>query len=608
MERADAVLATQGRLRSLLHASRVVVEEIDLPTVLRRIVEAALELVGARYGALGVLAPDGTLEQFIHVGLTTDQAEAIGDLPRGRGLLGAIGASQRPLRLEHIGGDARSSGFPPNHPPMDAFLGVPIRVRDELFGNLYLTRDDGGTFSEEDEELVVSLAAAAGGAIDHARVLEEARRREAWSNALTEVTTALLSTDGVVDGLAVIVDNVLPVVGADFGCIVSRDDAEMLRLTSVRGFGAGDLPSAIEARASRFIDRSLASGDVTSGSLRDDGIWPEGLRWAVAVPFAVSGITLGTLLLAREHDRQRFSAFEMQLAADFAAQASVAIELARGRSDRQELQRIEDRGRIARDLHDHVIQRLFAVGLTLQSIEPAIPERFRRELNDQIDGIDAAIAEIRTAVFTLTRPRTSQATLRHRVLEVVSEAGATLRSTPTVAFAGAVDVLVPEELGDDVVAVVRESLTNVARHADASAVEVRVAIQDGSLHVRVDDDGRGVRGATRASGTANLAARAVARGGDYSLESRPNGGTSMVWRVPLGGDGVAEEVSTPAGAAAAAGATPAGRGAAEGASERLGAEEVSTPAGRAAAEGATPAGRAAAEGASERLGAEERSV
>ncbi|PZF59063.1 hypothetical protein DEI81_14225 [Curtobacterium sp. MCBD17_013] len=532
VDRANEVLATQGRLRQLLRANRLVVEELDLPVVLRRIVEAAVELAGARYGALGVIAPDGTLEQFVHVGMSDAEVAAIGDLPRGRGLLGAILTTTTPTRLEHLAADPRAAGFPEHHPPMEAFLGVPIRVRDELFGNLYLTRES-GVFSEEDEELVASLAATAGAAIDHARLFDESRRRQRWSVALADVTTALLSSDAV-DGLGVVVDRVAPLVDADLACVLVPDNTGF-RVDGARGVDAHDLGAVIEDADDTIAGRSIESGHVTTGDLREDSVdWPDGLRWAAAVPFAATAAPLGTLLLARRAGRPPFASSELDLASEFAAQASVALELARGRLDRQELQRIEDRSRIARDLHDHVIQRLFAAGLTLQSLEPAVPATVRQEFADQIDAIDTAIAEIRTAVFALkTPPRTAPTTIRHRVLDTIAEVTPMLAGPPSVTFGGPVDALVPDELADDVVAVVRESLTNVGRHARASTTDVRVLLEDDHLTVLVEDDGRGLGRPGRASGTANLAARAAARGGHYALDGRDGGGTTMTWRVPV---------------------------------------------------------------------------
>jgi GAF domain-containing protein len=183
VDAAQDVLATQGRLRSLLNATRAVSGELDLPAVLRRIIEAAVDLVGARYGAIGVIAPDGSLEQFIHVGMSDELVQQIGALPEGHGLLGALIEEQAPIRLEVLSQDPRSSGFPAHHPPMDSFLGVPIRVRAEVYGNIYLSESEAGSFSEEDQELLIALAGAAGAAIDHARLFDESRRRQEWAAA-----------------------------------------------------------------------------------------------------------------------------------------------------------------------------------------------------------------------------------------------------------------------------------------------------------------------------------------------------------------------------------------------------------------------------------------
>ncbi|MBN9182492.1 MAG: GAF domain-containing protein, partial [Microbacterium sp.] len=240
VERANAVANTQGRLRDLLRATRELIEETDLPLVLRRIVEAAVELVGARYGAMGVVAPDGTLEQFIHVGMPADTAASIGHLPGGAGLLGALIADPTPIRLEHITDDERSVGFPAHHPPMDSFLGVPVRVRDQVFGNLYLTDSGARSFSREDEELVTSLAATAGFAIDNARLLQETRLRARWAAATTELTTQLLDP-GTTDPDAAIAVAIAVAADADLVCIVRASaDEEPLRIAAA--WGATDEP------------------------------------------------------------------------------------------------------------------------------------------------------------------------------------------------------------------------------------------------------------------------------------------------------------------------------------------------------------------------------
>jgi GAF domain-containing protein len=196
VEKAQDVLQTQGRLRNLLAATRAIAEDLELEDVLRRIAQAAVDLVGARYGALGVIGPDGRLEQFIHVGIDAGLAATIGHLPQGLGVLGALIDDPEPVRREHLAEDPRSVGFPAAHPPMDSFLGVPIRVRDEVYGNLYLTDRKDGPFSAEDEELLMSLAAAAGVAIDNARLFGDAQRRQRWALAQAEVASALLDEDG----------------------------------------------------------------------------------------------------------------------------------------------------------------------------------------------------------------------------------------------------------------------------------------------------------------------------------------------------------------------------------------------------------------------------
>jgi signal transduction histidine kinase len=498
MSSAHRVLATQGRLRHLLEANRAVVEQLDLEQVLRRIAEAAVSLVDARYGALGVIAPDGHLEQFIHVGIAESDARAIGHLPEGHGLLGAVVEAARPVRLQHLSEDPRSSGFPAHHPQMDGFLGVPIRVRGEVYGNLYLTNRADGPFTQEDEDLVTALAATAGIAIDNARLFDEAQRRQRWSTALAEVTSALLSGES---------DDIL-------GIVVDR------------------VASAIEAE-SVTITLPHSAGQVAGPLTATGADYPPGLT--VSVPLIALGRELGVLTIARSAGSAPFADDELSMATEFAAQASVAIELARGRTDSQRLELADDRSRIARDLHDHVIQRLFATGLGLQSLAGRAPEELRAALSGQIDGIDAAIAEIRTAVFTLnSRPESDEPSLRHRVLDVVSELAPGLVTAPRLTFSGPVDLLIDGDLAADVIAVVREGLSNVIRHASASESSIDVSIRGDAVSVMIDDDGAGVsRRPTRSSGTKNLAARAAEHGGTFDLSRRTPRGTTMRWTALL---------------------------------------------------------------------------
>ena len=537
VDSAQHVLATQSRLRNLLKANRSVAGEIELAVVLRTIVEAAVDLVGAKYGAVGVIGPDGLLEQFIHVGMPDDLVAHIGHLPEGHGLLGALIEEQEPIRLPDLKADPRSSGFPTGHPPMTTFLGVPIRVRDETYGNLYLAEHAGGPFSAEDEELLVSLAATAGAAVDHARLFDESRRRQLWTAASAEVTAALLSDDSE-ESLAVLADRVAILADADLVCVVLPLPGDRLRVDVARGEGADALVGlafdsagtlagrADESRHPHLTDLGDADDPLATGPT---------MVLPITIPGASSGERGGVLTVSRSTGRPRFATTDLDMAADFAAQASVALRLATARADRQKLAMLEDRARIARDLHDNVIQRLFGAGLSLQALAGQADERLRGRIVEQVDALDAAIADIRTAIFAMTsQSDADQPTLRHRVIDLLGELAALFPDAPRLAFAGPVDLMVPPAVADDVVAVVREGLANVSRHAHAEHAWALVAVLDGRVVVEIEDDGRGIGpDSTRSSGTANLAARAEAWGGTVELGPRLPRGTVLRWSVPL---------------------------------------------------------------------------
>ena len=363
-------------LRQLLDAVITVGSDLDLPSVLRHIVESAVTLVDARYGALGVLDETGTsLAQFITVGLDEETRRRIGTLPKGHGILGLLIREPRAIRLPDLAEHPDSYGFPPNHPPMKSFLGVPVRVRDQVFGNLYLTdKTTGEVFTDIDQELVIGLAAAAGVAVENARL----------------------------------------------------------------------------------------------------------------------------------HLRVR------------------------------ELALLEDRERIARDLHDTVIQRLFATGLRLQGAarlaeRPEVSER----IIQAVDDLDLTVKHIRTAIFGLEASRRAGGGLRQRVLSLASEAAGALGFEPHIFFDGSLDT-VAEDRAVELLAVLREALTNVARHAGARRVDVEV-VAEADLVLRVLDDGHGLGAERRpgAKGLANMEARAASLGGSVLVKPGPEGGTLVEWRVPL---------------------------------------------------------------------------
>ncbi|WP_445443933.1 GAF domain-containing sensor histidine kinase [Clavibacter sp. km1a] len=535
VDKAQGVLRTQGRLRSLLAATRSVAEDLDLEVVLRRIAQAAVDLVGARYGALGVIGPDGRLEQFIHVGIDDELAARIGHLPRGLGVLGALIEDPRPVRREHLADDPRSAGFPAQHPPMDSFVGVPIRVRDEVYGNLYLTEHPTGAFSAEDEELLMSLAAAAGIAIDNARLFGESERRQGWALAQAEVSSALLDEDGD-DPLGLIASSVIRLTDAAVVAVVTRTPSGAYTTEDAWGRDAdayvGRVYSADETPAAQVIasgNPALSLGLAHPGS--PDGEASTGS--SMTVPLARPSGLDAALIVSRAAGSARFVDLDLDMIADFAAHASVALELRGARASRARVSLLEDRGRIARDLHDNVIQRLFAAGLSLNGLDlDALPAHARARIDGVSGLLDDAIAEIRTSVFALRASQPRAVGARHRLLDVVSEVAGAFPTPPRIAFHGHIDDVVTGELLDDVEAVVREGLANAVRHAVATAVVVEVGCEDGDTVVRVVDDGVGPAGRTRASGTANLGARAAARGGSGSLEPGPDGGSVLTWRVP----------------------------------------------------------------------------
>lgn len=547
LTQAERVINSQERLRHLLAASQSLVEDLDLPTVLRRVVEAACSLVDAEYGAMGVIAPDSDrLEQFIYVGMTEEQAAVIGDLPTGHGLLGALIADPRPIRLPDIGADPRAEGFPDHHPHMDSFLGVPVRVRGEVFGNLYLTNRRDGLFSDEDEQLVLALATTAGFAIENARLLEQANAREHWMTAAAELSAGLLgsSTETAFDLVA---NRVYGLTGADLVCLLLVDDEGRLRVAAARGEGEETVHGAIlEQREVGAIAGVLRDGKPSSLPRQPESV-PDPVRVrregdlgpVLAVPLRSRERFWGVLTVARAPDGRGFRPEELASAADLASRTSIALELARAREERQRSMLADDRRRIARDLHDQVIQQLFGSGLSLQALSGTLTDpEARARIGDVIDQLDDAISQIRTAIFALSQR--DENSVRHRVIDVVTELSSSLPRPPAIRFTGPVDHSIVGPLADDVVAVTRELLSNVIRHAHASAISFELEIVDGWIVVRVDDDGIGPGEMTHRSGLANLAERAQARGGELVLDAIEPG-TSVRWRVPVKRNGARVE-------------------------------------------------------------------
>ncbi|HVE30924.1 MAG TPA: GAF domain-containing protein, partial [Mycobacteriales bacterium] len=428
VERAHEVMATQGRLRGLLRASQMVTRDLTLPAVLRRIVEAAQDLVGARYAALGVISPTGGLAEFVHSGMPEDAVARIGHLPEGKGLLGALIEDPRPIRLRRIASDQRSAGFPPGHPPMSSFLGVPIRIRDEVFGNLYLAESTKGGFSDEDEELTLALAATAAVAIENARLYESATSRGEWLQAIAAITRGVLSAEpeDAGDSLELIARTSLRIAGADLVTVVLPGGPDELLIEVAVGSGADGLAGTRLPMSGSLSGQVFSTGTPLRQSVGDAGSTPRpdlDLGPVLAVPLHGSRRVHGVLWAARRRGRSAFGAEEVEMAAGFANQAALAIELAEARAEQQRAVMLDERERIAADLHDHVIQRLFAAGLSLQSTAGTLRAG---EAADRIlatvDDLDATIRQIRTSIFQLQQlPQTRAPGLRARLLDVATD-------------------------------------------------------------------------------------------------------------------------------------------------------------------------------------------
>jgi signal transduction histidine kinase len=536
LDRVGEVVTSRERLRALLDAVVGIGSDLDLRSTLRRIVEAACALVGARYGALGVIGPDRLLSDFITHGVDPETHAEIGDLPLGRGVLGLLITDPRPLRMPDITKHPRSYGFPPHHPPMHSFLGVPVRTRDQIFGNLYLAeKRDAAEFSDDDEEIVVALAAAAGAAIDNARLFALAQRRERWLAAAAEITGVLLGTVRRTEALRLIARRAREVAGAGLVLVLLYDERNA-RYTIEVADGAD--PHAAELSGRRVpVDAEQAElfGGEKYGiieNLRDAVEWPGPVPDgpAIAAPLAGSNTLHGVLIVAQGDGTDE----DAGLLSLFAGQASLALERARAQEERELLAVLEDRERIARDLHDVVIQRLFATGMQLQSvaIQAGRPEMAKR-LNAAVDDLDATIRDIRRSIFELRAPVGT--TLRTELRDAVDAASETLGFRPTLDVSGPVDSAVPDDIIPELMAVLREALSNAARHAQARAVRVSVRAAGGEVVLQIEDDGVGIDPALARGGLVNMGERAHDLGGTFEVGPGPDGGTVVIWRVPIAG-------------------------------------------------------------------------
>jgi signal transduction histidine kinase len=469
---------------------------------------------------------DGTLAQFVTVGLDKAAVAAIGPAPKGKGVLGQLITDPVPLRLHQVSEHPAAVGFPPGHPPMSSFLGVPIRGRNQVFGNLYLTDKRTGDFDDQDQALIGGLAAAVAISVENARLYERSRRRERSSVAAAEITASLLSGADPEAVLEVVAERAGDLVGADMGLIAFRHDHRLLVEVS---WGTGGLPAAAVDVDADVADLLAATSVRLLSAPQASVMWPH------AAPALAFAVPLGEgLLIAARCTPVPFTDEQLLDVAEFAAQATVVLELAERRRDSERLSVFADRDRIGRDLHDLVIQRLFATGMHLQSSVAHISDdAVRRRVQQAVEHLDDTVREIRSTIYALSHDALApEETLTRRLLNVVEEAQQLLGFEPEIHLSDALDSHVPETLGDHVVGVLRESLSNVVRHAKATRVTVHVDV-DQVVSIRVTDNGVGFAGGGRRSGLKNLADRAGLVGGRCTLTQLEHGGTELFWQAPL---------------------------------------------------------------------------
>ncbi|MEE1798610.1 GAF domain-containing protein [Streptomyces sp. JV176] len=554
---------TTARVPQLLEAMCSVGAGRGLHATLDRICATAAELVGARYAAIGVVDEQGKgLSDFVTYGVDEDTARRIGHRPDGHtGLLGALIRHPEPIRLADLTTDPRAAGFPPGHPPMRTFLGVPVPGQGEIFGNLYLAGKTAGEaeFSEHDLQMVRVLATEAGIAIGNARLYEAARQRERWIDGSVAVTTALLSGGSTEDALTVVAEQARRLSGSAMASVMLRTPHGELEVVAVSADHPRVTTGHLIPAESPAAAALLAGEDVLVEDARTDPrvITEMASRYGpiMLLPLRTDGRVLGALVMPRERGARAFGDRERTLAGQFASQAALALMMAGAQHDRERLAVLEDRDRIARDLHDLVIQRLHATGMMLESAQRGtVAPEVHQGIDQAVEALDVTIQEIRAAIFALQQgPAEAPSGVRTRVLREINMAAVPLGFTPAHRFVGPVDAAVGEPYGKNLIAALREALSNAFRHARASRIEVvvdaTVRLADGRRAVRltVADDGIGIPAGGRRSGLRNLRRRAEALGGSSWSEAglgagegeggvgeaEGTRGAAVIWEVPL---------------------------------------------------------------------------
>jgi signal transduction histidine kinase len=528
----------------LVEAGIALTSELSLDGVLDRLVRAAAELTGARYAALGVVDAEGVaLEQFVTHGLTLEERVAIGALPTGRGILGVLIRDPRPLRLRDLMNDPRAAGFPPGHPPMHSFLGVPVLLRGVAYGRLYLTEKEGdGDFTDEDVEVVTLLAAQAAVAIENARLYEQATRWSRQLESLNEIAAALAGEDDLERQLSLVVTRLRELVDARVVLLALLRPDGTLRVEAAGGAEVVGMVLTEHTKTSRVLARRASErvDDVTADPEVDQEIAASlGARAQVAAPLVVGDRALGVVLaIDRVGADPRFDDDDLRLVESFARRAAVAVDLSQ-RVARDALRRaIEaqeaERRRLARELHDETGQALTSMLLGLAAVERADDENeLRRGLGELRELVVATLQDVRRLAVEL----------RPKALDDFGLVPALRRLGQSISETGELDVQVEALLGDRrlvpeaetaIYRFVQEALTNVIRHASARHVSVLLNRKNDAVSVVIDDDGVGFDAATAHSGVGLLGMRERVEllDGRLTVESTPGTGTTLILDLP----------------------------------------------------------------------------
>jgi signal transduction histidine kinase len=547
--------------------------DLELDAALHRIVDSARELTGARYGVFAVFNAERQLIKFVHSGVDEATERRIGRPPSGGGLFWTTLDNDRPLRLADLSTHPDALGFPPHHPAMRSFLAVPVRISDSVYAQLCLTdkaaktpeadkpdstADDGGEpFTGEDERVAEGLVAVAGMAVENAYLYERSRRRQRLLEAIEEISAGLLAGAAAMDVLQLVADRALALSSADHTLIALPSGVEVGETNlNMAGVGA-DEAAALHAAsltvdvcagpdAALLVGRRIPMDESTLGAVFRDGVprHVPNLRFdltadsgiasgpALVLPLRARGTAIGVLVALRRPSAGRFGDDQLPLVAAFADQAALGLQLARHQRRLRELDVLAERERIAADLHDHVIQRLFAVGLALRSTQRrAQVIDVRHRLAENIDHLHDVITEIRNTIDDLHATGSETAPLRTSLREVVNELTNHTSLHTRIDTTGPLEVL-PGYLAEHAEAVIREAVSNVVRHAGADELTVAVSVAD-DLVIEVTDDGVGIPASGRRSGLHNLSQRAARSNGRLTIERPAAGGTRLVWTAPL---------------------------------------------------------------------------